>query len=206
MPVTVLEHSVALHLLTQLRDKETAPARFRSLTRSLTTILVSEATRNLPTRPLTVHTPLEATEGEELATEPVLVPILRAGLGMLEAALDLLPNAHVGYVGLERDEETALARAYYSKLPLLGDRSVLVLDPMLATGGSAAPCIRQLYEQGAAHVTLLCIVSAPEGVKLLESEFPDLHLVTAALDRGLNDRRYILPGLGDFGDRLFGTF
>ncbi|MBC7526602.1 MAG: uracil phosphoribosyltransferase [Chthonomonadaceae bacterium] len=206
MPLTVLTHSIAAHLLTKLRNVQTSPDQFRPLTRSLTSILVSEATRELPTRSLIIRTPLEETQGVELKTEPVLVPILRAGLGMLDAALDLLPTSHVGYVGLERDEKTALARAYYSKLPQLGDRSVLVLDPMLATGGSAATCVAQLYAQGAAHVKLICIVAAPEGVRLLETQFPDLHIVTASLDRELNDKKYILPGLGDFGDRLFGTF
>ncbi len=206
MPLTILSHSVSAHLLTKLRSIETAPDQFRPLTRSITALLTAEATRELPIRSLRVQTPLEETEGAELKAEPVLVPILRAGLGMLDAALDLLPTAHVGYVGLERDEETAIARAYYSKLPPLGDRSVLVLDPMLATGGSAAACISQLYEKGAAQVKLLCIVAAPEGVRLLETTFPDLEIVTASLDRGLNEKKYILPGLGDFGDRLFGTF
>ena len=206
MPLTVLEHALGGHLLAQLRDETTPPARFRTLTRALTQILVVEATRHLPTRPEVVHTPLEDTEMQVLDTELVAVPVLRAGLGMLDAVLELLPQASVGYLGLERNETTAVAGAYYCKLPPLQDRAVLLLDPMLATGGSAALAVRQLMAAGASRLQLLCIVAAPEGVQYLESEFPDLHIVTAALDRELNEKRYILPGLGDFGDRLFGTF
>jgi uracil phosphoribosyltransferase len=143
--------------------------------------------------------------GSMLDHAPVLVPVLRAGLGMLDAALDLLPDATVGYVGLERDETTAIASSYYCKLPPVGDRVALLLDPMLATGGSAAWAINQLYTAGAAEVRLLCAVAAPEGVARLEESFPKLSIFTAALDRELNARSYILPGLGDFGDRLYGT-
>ena len=206
MPLTVLEHALGGHLLAQLRDETTPPQRFRTLTRALTHILVVEATRNLPTRTQIVRTPLEDTDMQVLDTPLVAVPVLRAGLGMLDAVLELLPEAAVGYVGLERDETTAVASAYYCKLPPLQGRATLLLDPMLATGGSAASAIRQLIAGGASRLQLLCIVAAPEGVKYLEAEFPDLHIVTAALDRELNEKRYILPGLGDFGDRLFGTF
>ncbi len=206
MPLTVLEHAIGGHLLARLRDQTTPPERFRALTRALTQILVIEATRALPTRPLTVSTPLEDTDCAVLDTGLVAVPVLRAGLGMLDAVLDLLPDATVGYVGLERDETTAIASSYYCKLPPLEGRTVLLLDPMLATGGSAAWAVNQLYEAGATNVTLLCVVAAPEGVARLDESFPHLHVVTAALDRELDARRYILPGLGDFGDRLFGTF
>ncbi len=206
MPLTVLNHALGGHLLAQLRDETTPPPRFRTLTRALTQILVVEATRHLPTRAQVVRTPLEDTLAQVLDAPLAAVPVLRAGLGMLDAVLELLPEATVGYVGLERDETTAVASAYYCKLPALQGRTVLLLDPMLATGGSAASAVRQLMAAGASDLQLLCMVAAPEGVKYLEAEFPDMHIVTAALDRELNEKRYILPGLGDFGDRLFGTF
>lgn len=206
MPLTVLDHALAAHLLTRLRDETTPPERFRPLTHSLTQLLIAEATRGLALRAQSVRTPLEEAPGATLANPVVIVPILRAGLGMLEPVLQLIPEATVGYVGLERDETTAIASSYYLKLPDLAARTAFVLDPMLATGGSAAWAIHQLEEAGAASVTLLCVVAAPEGVARLEESFPRLQIVTAALDRELNDRRYILPGLGDFGDRLFGTF
>ena len=206
MPLTVVEHAVASHLLARLRDETTPPERFRLLTRALTQILTVEATRHLATQTQHVKTPLEVTPQQVLADAPVAVPVLRAGLGMLEAVLELLPECTVGYVGLERDEITAVASSYYCKMPDLRNKHALMLDPMLATGGSAAWAAYQLFDAGAARVTLLCIVAAPEGVARLAESFPTLNVVTASLDRELNDRRYILPGLGDFGDRLFGTF
>lgn len=206
MALTVVEHPLAGHLLAQLRDLETPPERFRQLTRSLTQLLLVEATRALPTRAITVATPLEETPGVALEGGVVAVPVLRAGLGMLDAVLELLPMATVGYVGLERDETTAIARTYYLKLPSLAGATVLLLDPMLATGGSADWAVAQLVESGASRVVLICVVAAPVGVVRLQNRYPNLHIVTAALDRELNDRSYILPGLGDFGDRLFGTF
>jgi uracil phosphoribosyltransferase len=178
---------------------------FRSLTCSLTKILVAEATRQLPTRELPIQTPLEEMQGRVLDGVIGVVPILRAGLGMLDSTLAMLPEAAVGYVGLERDEATAVARSYYCKLPSLRGRTALMLDPMLATGGSAARAARILYEAEARHVILLCIVAAPAGVERLAEEFPDLHVIAAALDRELDSRSYIRPGLGDFGDRLYGT-
>jgi uracil phosphoribosyltransferase len=206
MPLIVLEHALAAHVLAQLRDETTPPERFRPLTRTLTQILVVEATRALPARAVTVRTPLEETPGHLLDHAPVLVPVLRAGLGMLDAALELLPEATIGYVGMERNEATAIASSYYCKLPPLEGKVALLLDPMLATGGSAAWAVNRLYEAGAAAVSLLCAVAAPEGVARLEESFPHLTLYAAALDRGLNHLSYILPGLGDFGDRLYGTF
>jgi uracil phosphoribosyltransferase len=206
MPLTVLDHALAAHILARLRDDGTPPERFRPLTRALTQILVVEATRALPTRPITVRTPLEETECVSLEAEITAVPVLRAGLGMLDPVLELLPEASVGYVGLERDEATAIASSYYCKLPPLQGRIALLLDPMLATGGSAAWAANQLYTAGAAHIMLLCVVAAPQGVARLAESFPHLHVIAASLDRDLNDRKYILPGLGDFGDRLYGTF
>jgi uracil phosphoribosyltransferase len=206
MPLTVLDHALAADIVARLRDATTPPPRFRPLTRALTQILVVEATRRLPTESIRVRTPLEEAEGVRLAEEVVAVPILRAGLGMLDAVMELLPEASVGYFGLERDETTAIASSYYCKLPLVQGRTALLLDPMLATGGSAAWAAHQLYESGAKQVCLLCVVAAPQGVARLEESFPHLHIIAASLDRDLNDRKYILPGLGDFGDRLFGTF
>lgn len=205
MPLTVLDHALAAHILTRLRDHSTPPEAYRPLTRALTQILVTEATRALPTRTISVRTPLEETEGVALDTQIVAVPVLRAGLGMLDAVLELLPGATVGYVGMARDEATAIATAYYCKLPPMEARTAILLDPMLATGGSAAWAVHQLYEAGAASVIQLCVVAAPEGVARLEESFPRLQIVAAALDRELNDHKYILPGLGDFGDRLYGT-
>ena len=205
MPLTVLHHALASQILTRLREQSTPPELFRPLTRTLTQILLVEATRNLLTRARTIQTPLETMEGTTLANEMVAVPILRAGLGMLDAVLEMLPECAVGYVGLERDEATAVATSYYCKLPSLTGKTALLLDPMLATGGSAAWAVNRLYEAGAEQVILLCIVAAPEGVAHLEARFPHLTLITAALDRELNTQKYILPGLGDFGDRLYGT-
>ena len=206
MPLTVLDHSLAGILLSRLRAADTPPERFRPLTRALTHILLVEATRALPTETVTVETPLEAASGTVLRHGIVAVPILRAGLGMLDAVLEQLPEATVGYFGLERDEVTAVASSYYAKLPMVDGKTVLLLDPMLATGGSAAWAVEQLTAAGAALVVLLCVVAAPEGAGLLQTRFPHLHIVTAALDRELDARRYIRPGLGDFGDRLYGTF
>jgi uracil phosphoribosyltransferase len=205
MPLTVLQHPVVDQWMTRLRDRTTEPAQFRVLCKRVTSFLVIEATRDLPTRELVVDTPLESFRGRELASELVVVPILRAGLGMLEAVTDFFPRVTVGYVGLERDHTTAVARTYYCKLPPVRDRVVLIVDPMLATGGSAEAAVEMLLHEGARDVRLLAMVAAPEGVKHLQARFPTLVIVTAALDRELNGQKYILPGLGDFGDRLYGT-
>lgn len=205
MGITVVDHPLAAHLLTLLRDEATTPSRFRRLTKPLATALVLEATRDLPVQTHAVRTPLEATGGGALASGIVAVPILRAGLGMLEAVTDLFPDVTVGYLGLERDEETLLPRTYYGKLPPLEGREVLLLDPMLATGGSAVEACASIKERGPSGIRMVCIVAAPEGVKAMEVAHPDVSIVCAALDRELNDRGYILPGLGDFGDRLYGT-
>ncbi len=204
--LTVVEHPLAGHLLAGLRDEATAPERFRSLTERLATVLALEATRGLPTRPATVTTPLEPAEVALLDGNVIAVPILRAGLGLLPAVTRLLPDVQVGYVGLERDEETLQPSSYYLKVPPLDDRPVLLLDPMLATGGSASFAAHLLRERGATDLTLVCVVAAPEGVERLTSDHPDVRIVTAGLDARLNDVGYIVPGLGDFGDRLFGTF
>lgn len=203
--VTVVDHPLAAHLLTELRDATTEPERFRHASRRLATVIVLEATRGLGTRTDPVQTPLTTTAGVRLDRPVVAVPILRAGLGLLETVTELLPDVRVGYVGLERDEATLQPTSYYLKVPELRDATVLLLDPMLATGGSAAFAVGLLKEHGAGDIQLVCVVAAPEGVRRLAQEHPDVRVVTAALDEGLNDLGYIVPGLGDFGDRLFGT-
>jgi uracil phosphoribosyltransferase len=201
----VVDHPLAHSLLTALRDKSTPPPLFRVLSKRLALVICVEATRSLATERVEVETPIRATAGQRLASTFVAVPILRAGLGMLEAITELIPEVLVGYIGLERDHATFEPSLYYSKLPPLQGRTVLLLDPMLATGGSAAAAATALFGAGAESVSLISVVSAPEGVRHLESAHPSVEIYTAALDEGLNDHAYIVPGLGDFGDRLFGT-
>ena len=205
MSLTVVDHPLAQHLLTQLRDVSTPPPVFRTLAKRLTIALVLEAVRGLPTVDVEVDTPLEPAEGHLISPDLVAVPILRAGLGMLEAVTELFPEVSVGYVGLERDDVTLQPTSYYEKVPELAGRHVLLLDPMLATGGSAAGASGRLKERRPAEVRFVCVVAAPQGLAKMEREHPDVPVFAAALDRDLNDRGYILPGLGDFGDRLFGT-
>jgi uracil phosphoribosyltransferase len=206
MKLHVVSHPLVDDVLTALRDERTPSAEFRRLAHRASLLVVAEATRDLPTAEVEVPTPLERTRARRLAGRVVAVPVLRAGLGMLDAFLELVPSAEVGYFGLERNEETAVARRYYEKVPRdLDGAAVYLLDPMLATGGSAAMAIDGLLGLGASRVRLLCVVAAPEGVAFLERAAPEAEVYTAALDRELNDRKYILPGLGDFGDRLFGT-
>ncbi|MDQ4028363.1 MAG: uracil phosphoribosyltransferase [Actinomycetota bacterium] len=205
MGVSVVQHPLAGHLLLSLRDRRTPPNVFRSLTKRLTTLLMLEATRDLPTREKTIETPLEEAQGRALAQPIVGVPILRAGLGMLDAVVELFPEVRVGYLGLERDEATFQPSEYYAKLPRLDDARVFVLDPMLATGGSADAALTSIKDSGATWIRMVSVVSAPEGIKVLEQSHPDVDIVTAAVDRELNEHAYILPGLGDMGDRLFGT-
>ncbi len=201
----VVDHPLAQHLLTQLRNKHTPPEVFRSLTRKLTTILAIEATRSLSVESVAVETPLEETQGTVLSTRLVVVPILRAGLGMLEAVVDLYPDVSVGYIGMERDHATAVANSYYLKLPPVEGRTVLLIDPMLATGGSVDQALAAIRSRGAEAMILVCIVAAPEGVERITKHHPDVPIYAAALDRELNPAKYILPGIGDFGDRLYGT-
>ena len=206
MGLHVVDHPLAQHYLTHLRDETTQPALFRTLTRKLTTMLAVEATRALRTEQISIRTPLEPIQSASLADDIVVVPILRAGLGMVEPIVELLPDVSVGYFGIERDENTAAPSAYYYKVPPIAGHTVILVDPMLATGGTASWALKDLYALEPARAMLLCIVAAPEGVQRVQSEFPSLEIYTASLDRGLNDRKYILPGLGDFGDRLYGTF
>ena len=204
--IRISSHPLAGHLLTVLRDEGTEPERFRAAARTLTTILVLEATGGLPLRDRPVVTPVEATVGSELAQGLAAVPILRAGLAMLEPVLALFPDVAVGYVGLERDEGTGIARSYYSKLPHLEGRTTLLLDPMLATGGSAAQAVDALKAAGAGSIVMVAVVAARPGFEALRAAHPEVPVFAAAMDGGLNGRRYIVPGLGDFGDRLYGTF
>lgn len=205
MPLHVLDHPLSQHLVACLRDETTQPQKFRQLTKSLTTLLVIEATRGIKSQESTVNTPLEEAPALMLGQGLAVVPVLRAGLGMLEPVTELFPEVAVGYIGLERHEDTAIAHSYYSKLPKLAGKYTLCVDPMLATGGSASQAVSLIKAHGAVDVVMVCVVAAPEGVAKLESAHPDLPIYAAALDRELNDRKYILPGLGDFGDRLYGT-
>lgn len=205
MDVLVVDHPLAQSRLTAMRDARTDSAAFRASLHELTTMLVYEATRRLPVERYPVQTPVAVAEGFRLANPPLLVPVLRAGLGMAEAALGLLPEARMGFVGLARDEETYQPRAYMESLPAdLSGVPVLVLDPMLATGGSLEHCCRLLADRGCADITVLCALAAPEGITRLERSGLPIRIVTASVDEGLNDQKFIVPGLGDAGDRQFG--
>jgi len=211
MQTLVVDHPLVAHKLTMLRAEATEAPTFRRLADELVTLLAYEAMREMRVRPVTVTTPLGPAAGVKLAGPgPLVVPVLRAGIGMLDGISRLLPTADVGFVGMVRDEESLVASTYADRLPAdLSGREVFVLDPMLATGGTLATVIGMLTDRGVAAVTAICLLSAPEGVSRLESAFPSddpvrIRVVTAAMDERLNDRGYILPGLGDAGDRLFG--
>ncbi len=188
-----------------MRDERTDPGTFRAALQELSSLLVYEATRDIPVEKYPINTPLTGTDGVRIANPPLLVPVLRAGLGMADAALGLLPESSMGFVGLARDEKTFQPRAYLESLPQsLAGLPVLVLDPMLATGGSLEHCCRLLVERGATDITVVCVLAAPEGLKRLEQSGLPLRIVTAAVDDHLNDTAFIVPGLGDAGDRQFG--
>lgn len=204
--VHVSTHPLIRHKLSILRDVATEPKKFRQLVREIATMLVVEATADLPTRPVTVRTPMAEARCDALQDHIGLIPILRAGLGMMEGALDMLPAAQVWHIGLYRDEKTLRPVEYYNKLPVEPTVTVcLVLDPMLATGGSASATVDILKRWGAQHIKFLGVIGAPEGVARLQRDHPDVPIYLAALDERLNDIGYILPGLGDAGDRQFGT-
>jgi uracil phosphoribosyltransferase len=205
VPVHVSAHPVVQDCLAGLREHRTEPEEFRALARRIITLLVFEATADLPSRSARVQTPLREAEVSVIDRDVVAIPVLRAGLGILGPVLELLPRVAVGYIGLERDEETAMARIYYQKLPNLAGKVPLLLDPMLATGGSAAQALDLIEDAGGRDTRMVCVVAAPEGVHRVEGRSPDVHVYTAALDEGLDARAFIVPGLGDFGDRLFGT-
>lgn len=202
----VLEHPLITHKLTQLRRKETDTKDFRYNISGIAALMAYEITRDLPMRDVSVVTPMGKCKTKELAGTVVLIPILRAGLGMVEGITNLIPDAKVGHIGMYRNHETLKPLTYYSRLPdNLGDAVVMVLDPMLATGGSSTAAIRVLKESGARKIKLVCIIGAPEGVRKIEEDHPDVQIYLAGLDEKLNDIGYIVPGLGDAGDRLFGT-
>jgi uracil phosphoribosyltransferase len=205
--VTVVSHPLAQHKLGLLRDVTTDTQRFRQLVHELTLLLTYEATKELAVEEIEVETPLERTTVQRISGKKVAVcPILRAGVGMLDAVLSLISGARVGFIGLYRDEETLEAIEYYVKLPQdIAERDVIVLDPMLATGNSTAAAVTLVKNAGAQSIRLISIIAAPEGVALLEAEHPDVAIVVAAVDRKLNERGFIVPGLGDAGDRLYGT-
>jgi len=207
MPIHVVDHPLVQHKLSLIRDRKTPGSLFRSLIEEVGLVLATEATRALPTESVVVETPMERTSTLRLKSlDPVLVPVLRAGLGLLPPFLMLMPTAKVGHLGLYRDHDSLVPVPYYRNFPpMLEARPVFILDPMLATGGSASEAVRQLKEAGAINLTLVALLAAPEGLERLHGDHPDLTIVVGAVDRQLNDKGYILPGLGDAGDRLFGT-
>lgn len=205
MPLTVLDHPLASDLLTTLRDKDTEPPEFRQIAERLGYLLVAEALSDMTTHEEGIETPLEETTGIRLHRPVVAVAVLRAGLGLLPSVLTLVPDAAVGFAGVQRNEETAEPMEYYTKFPPLDSAKVLILEPMLATGGSLSWAVDKVKEIGARDITACCVVIAPEGVARMADDHPDVRVVAAALDRELNENFYIAPGLGDMGDRLFGT-
>ena len=201
-----VKHPCVQHKLALIRDKDTGYKKFRELATEITMFLCYEALKEIEVKQVTVQTPLAEAAGHKIANELVVVPILRAGVGMLEGILDLVPTARVGFVGMYREAGTKKPVSYYHKLPKETDGGTcIVIDPMLATGGSTAATIDFLKEQGAATVVVICIVTCPEGIALVEAEHPEVKIYTASIDDHLDDRKYIVPGLGDAGDRLFGT-
>lgn len=204
--LTILNHPLIQQKLFYLRDKRTINLNFRAMLNEISGLMVYEITRDLPLRPREVETPLEKTTGYVLAKKVTLVPILRAGLGMSDGILRLIPHARVGHLGLYRDKKTMRPVEYYRKFPSdIADSEIIVIDPMLATGGSACAALDFVKETGAKSILFVCLVASPEGVRYLEEKHPDIPVYTAALDRELNEHKYILPGLGDAGDRIYGT-
>ena len=206
MAVHLVQHPLVHDALAILRDATTPPELFRRMAVRISLLLAAAATKDLPVAQVSVTSPLGPADGRRVTGDVVVVPVLRAGLGMLDAILELIPSARVGHIGLQRDEITAVASRYYSKLPSnLHDSYVLMIDPMLATGGSAVVALDMLRDVGARRARMICIVAAPEGIELVERHHPDVEIYTPVVDRGLNDHKFIVPGLGDFGDRLYGT-
>ena len=204
--VTVIAHPLVQYNLGRLRDKRTEPEDFRRSLAQVAALMIYEATRSLGTRSVSVTTPLAKATAQKLSHEVVLVPVLRAGLGMLNAILDLIPNARVGFIGLKRHEKTLKAAVYHKSLPEnLSNFEVILIDPMLATGGSSVAALNLLAERKARHVRMVNLVAAPEGIRHVQRCFPQVPIFTAAVDDHLNEKGYIVPGLGDAGDRLFGT-
>jgi uracil phosphoribosyltransferase len=206
VPVHLVDHPLVHDALVSLRNKHTPPEQFRRAATRISVLLAAEALRDLATAATTVDTPIGPASGLRIGADVVVVPVLRAGLGMLDAVLELVPHARVGHIGLQRDELTAIASRYYSKLPAnLAASYVVMIDPMLATGGSAVAALELLRRAGAGPIRIICIVAAPEGIELVERHYPDVVIYSPVVDDGLNEQKYIVPGLGDFGDRLYGT-
>ena len=207
MTPMIVEHPLLQHKISLLRNKQTGTKEFRDLVGEIATLLCYEATRDLPLEEVEIETPITMAKTKVLAGRKLaLVPILRAGMGMLDGMLTLLPAAKVGFIGLYRDEQTLQPVEYFCKLPQdIAERDVLVLDPMLATGGSAAEAIGEMKKRGCKHINLMVLVAAPEGIKFLQEKHPDVDIYAGALDDHLNEKGYIVPGLGDAGDRIFGT-
>lgn len=205
--VTVVSHPLVQHKLTLMRNKDTSTAQFRRLLREISTLLCYEVTRDLPLEPVEIETPVGPTTGVRLSGKKLtLAPILRAGVGLLEGMLDLVPSARVAHIGLYRDPETLTAFEYYFKAPEdVAERLVIVVDPMLATANTAVAAIDRLKERGVTNLRMACLVASPEGIERLRAHHPDVPIWTAAIDQRLNEHGYIVPGLGDAGDRLFGT-
>ncbi len=205
--VTITNHPLIQHKLTLLRDKNTSSKEFRTLVSEIATLMCYEATRNLPLVEIEIETPVSVAKTKVIAGKKLaFIPLLRAGLGMVEGVLDLVPAARIGHIGLYRDPETLMPVEYYCKLPSdISEREVIVLDPMLATGGSATDAITKIKERNPKSIKFMCIIAAPEGLQALSNAHPDVEIYCAALDERLNDHGYIIPGLGDVGDRIFGT-
>jgi uracil phosphoribosyltransferase len=205
--LTIIDHPLVRHKITVLRDRETSKKKFKEVVDEISMLMAYEVTKDLPMEKIEVETPLEATVQERISGKKLtVVPILRAGLGMVEGVVRLMPAARVGHIGLYRDHESLMPVDYYFKIPPEpASREFIVLDPMLATGGSAVAAVASLKGQGATRIQFVCLVAAPEGVQAMLDAHPDVHIFAAALDRGLDENGYIRPGLGDAGDRLFGT-
>lgn len=201
-----VKHPLVSHKLAKLRDKATPSEEFRRLASELAEFVVFEALREMPTRKVAVETPLEVAECEELGASIIFIPILRAGVGMLDAATKLVPTARVGFLGMCRDHETAQPIEYYSNIPEPeADSIAIVIDPMLATGGSSAAAVANIKAKGYKRIILACLISCPEGIVYMQTQHPDVNIYTAVIDRCLNEKKYILPGLGDAGDRIFNS-
>ena len=204
--LVVVDHSLVQHKLTLMRNVDTPAPLFRQLLRETAMLLAYEALANLPTKPITVETPLGPAEGQQLETDPALISILRAGNGLLDGFLDIVPSASVGFIGMYRDHDTLEAIEYYTNIPQgLAGRVTIAVDPMLATAGTAIAAIGKLRAAGASDLRLVCLVAAPEGIARVHAADPTVQVITAAVDQGLNDVGYIVPGLGDAGDRIYGT-